>query len=199
MSVMRVFMSVLVLIFSFQSWTIADDIKDFQIEGISVGESLLTYISQNKIENLKKHFTYPNRDHYQIAVNNDIYMLNNYDFLQIDLKTNDNNYTIPLLGGVIDFPKKINECIIKKNEIITEIMKSFSNLIRNDRDIPHPSDKSGKSKVYQTFFRLTNGAISVECEDWSSKFEKNLNYTDRLKIYVLTNKYNNWLNYEAYK
>ena len=56
-----------------------------------------------------------------------------------------------------------------------------------------------KSKVYQTFFRLTNGAISVECEDWSSKFEKNLNYTDRLKIYVLTEKYNNWLNYEAYK
>lgn len=192
-------MSVLVLIFSFQSWTIADDIKDFQIEGISVGESLLTYISQNKIENLKKHFTYPNRDHYQIAVNNDIYMLNNYDFLQIDLKTNDNKYNIPLIGGVIDFPKKINECIIKKNEIITEIMKSFSNLIRNDRDVPHPSDKSGKSKVYQTFFRLTNGAISVECEDWSSKFEKNLNYTDRLKIYVLTNKYNNWLNYEAYK
>jgi len=192
-------MSVLVLIFSFQSWTIADDIKDFQIEGISVGESLLTYISQNKIENLKKHFTYPNRDHYQIAVNNDIYMLNNYDFLQIDLKTNDNKYNIPLIGGVIDFPKKINECIIKKNEIITEIMKSFSNLIRNDRDIPHPSDKSGKSKVYQTFFRLSNGAISVECEDWSSKFEKNLNYTDRLKIYVLTNKYNNWLNYEAYK
>ena len=196
---MKIFISVLVLIFGFQSWTIADDIKDFQIEGISVGESLLTYISQNKIEDLQKYFTYPNRDHYQIAINDDIYKLNNYDFLQIDLKTNDNNYTIPLLGGVIDFPKKINECILKKNEIITDIMGSFPNLERNDRNVSHPSDKSGNSKVYQTFFRLTNGAISIECEDWSSKSEKELNYTDRLKIYVLTEKYNNWLNYEAYK
>ena len=196
---MKIFISVLVLIFGFQSWTIADNIKDFEIEGMSVGDSLLTYISQNKIEDLQKHFTYPNRDHYQIAINDDIYKLNNYDFLQIDLKTNDNNYTIPLLGGVIDFPKKINECIFKKNEIIADIMKAFPNLTRNDRDVSHPQDKSGKSKVYQTFFRLTNGAISIECEDWSSKSEKELNYTDRLKIYVLTEKYNNWLNYEAYK
>lgn len=196
---MKLFLTVLVLIFSLQLWAKADGVKEFQIEGISVGESLLTYISKNKIENLKKYFTYPNKDYYQIAVDNDIYMLNNYDFLQIDLKTNDNKYNIPLIGGVIDFPKKINECIIKKNEIINEIMKSFSNLTRNDRDVPHPLDKSGKSKVYQTFFRLTDGAISIECEDWSSKFEKSLNYSDRLKIYVLTNKYNNWLNYEAYK
>ena len=45
---MRVFIAVLVLIFSFQFWSRADDIRDFQIEGMSVGDSLLNYFSEEK-------------------------------------------------------------------------------------------------------------------------------------------------------
>ena len=41
---MRVFIVALVLIFSLQSWTKADDISDFEIEGMSVGDSLLDYL-----------------------------------------------------------------------------------------------------------------------------------------------------------
>ena len=47
---MRVFLTVLVLIFSFQSWTKADDISDFEIEGMSIGDSLLDYMSKNDID-----------------------------------------------------------------------------------------------------------------------------------------------------
>ena len=46
---MRVFIAVLVLIFSLQSWTKADDIRDFEIEGMSIGDSLLDYMSENLI------------------------------------------------------------------------------------------------------------------------------------------------------
>ena len=52
---MRAFIIVLVLIFSLQSWTKADDIKDFEIEGISIGDSLLDYFSEEEINNAKKH------------------------------------------------------------------------------------------------------------------------------------------------
>ena len=48
---MRVFIAVLVLIFSLQSWTNADDITDFQIEGISIGDSLLDYFSESEFKN----------------------------------------------------------------------------------------------------------------------------------------------------
>ena len=45
---MRVFITVLVLIFSLQSWTKADDISDFEIEGMSIGDSLLDFrVSQS--------------------------------------------------------------------------------------------------------------------------------------------------------
>ena len=47
---MRVFIAVLVLIFSLQSWTKADDIRDFEIEGISIGDSLLEHFPRELIE-----------------------------------------------------------------------------------------------------------------------------------------------------
>ena len=47
---MRVFIAVLVLIFGLKSWTKADDIRDFQIEGMSVGDSLLDYFSKEEIK-----------------------------------------------------------------------------------------------------------------------------------------------------
>ena len=48
---MRVFIAVLVLIFTLQTPSQADDIRDFQIEGMSVGDSLLDYMSKKQILN----------------------------------------------------------------------------------------------------------------------------------------------------
>ena len=42
------------ILFSFQTSSWADDIRDFQIEGMSVGDSLLDYFSKEKIENFFK-------------------------------------------------------------------------------------------------------------------------------------------------
>jgi len=60
---MRVFIAVLILIFSLQSWTKADDIRDFEIEGISIGDSLLDYFSDEEINKQKKIF-YPSKKFY---------------------------------------------------------------------------------------------------------------------------------------
>ena len=51
---MRIFLTLLILIFSLQSWTKADDISDFEIEGISIGDSLLDYYTTEEIINSKK-------------------------------------------------------------------------------------------------------------------------------------------------
>ena len=42
---MKRLLLVFILTLSFQSWTIADDIRDFQIEGMSIGDSALDYLS----------------------------------------------------------------------------------------------------------------------------------------------------------
>ena len=43
---MRVFLAVLVLIFSFQSWTKADEVSEITIEGLSVGDSALNFFTK---------------------------------------------------------------------------------------------------------------------------------------------------------
>ena len=53
-STMNKFLLILILIFSFQSWTKADDISDFQIEGMSIGDSALDYFSEKEINDSKK-------------------------------------------------------------------------------------------------------------------------------------------------
>ena len=47
---MRVFLAVLVLIFSLQSWTKADDISELEIEGMSIGDSLLDFMNKSEMD-----------------------------------------------------------------------------------------------------------------------------------------------------
>ena len=47
---MKKFIVILFLILTCQFTSQADDIRDFQIEGMSVGESLLDYISEKEIK-----------------------------------------------------------------------------------------------------------------------------------------------------
>ena len=46
---MRIFLAVLIFILSLQSLTKADDISEFEIEGMNVGESALEYFDEKYI------------------------------------------------------------------------------------------------------------------------------------------------------
>ena len=65
---MRIFLAVLVLIFSFQSWTKADDISDFEIEGMSIGDSALKYYSESQIKANKQNW-YKGKKYSTSAIN----------------------------------------------------------------------------------------------------------------------------------
>ena len=54
---MRIFILVILLIISFQSLTKADDIEDFEIEGISIGDSLIKYFSESYLNDAKRYDT----------------------------------------------------------------------------------------------------------------------------------------------
>ena len=59
---MRIFLSIFILIFSFQSWAKANDIRDFEIEGISIGNSLLDYYSVEEIKKSSRKTNYPKKN-----------------------------------------------------------------------------------------------------------------------------------------
>ena len=60
------FLLILILTLSFQTLSMADDISDFQIEGMSIGDSLLDYTSKRLIEN-KLKVSYPNSDKFYLV------------------------------------------------------------------------------------------------------------------------------------
>ena len=53
---MKIFLIIFILIFNFQSWSKSDDIRDFEIEGMSIGDSLLDFYSTGEIESLDDNF-----------------------------------------------------------------------------------------------------------------------------------------------
>ena len=53
---MRIFIIVLVLIFSFQTLSKANKITEFEIEGMTLGHSALDYFSKSVIKNYEENY-----------------------------------------------------------------------------------------------------------------------------------------------
>ena len=96
---MKRLLLILILTFSFQILAKADDIRDFEIEGMSIGDSLLDFVSENKIKNLMKT-DYPNSKKFSrvtiICPNMAV-----YEDTMIHFKTEDKKYVIYSVDGGI--------------------------------------------------------------------------------------------------
>ena len=195
-------------IFIFSSLVFAEDISDFQIEGMSIGDSLLKYFNKDLIE-LEKYdeysLMYKNNEYVQIgASHKDSYRLridsDLYDDLSIVLKTNDKNYEIFLIGGRI-FCDDIDLCKFQKQKIVKELTNFFSNNTEiTNRTSPHPADPTGKSMTYETFFNFkdTKDYIYVAFFDWTEEKIKG-STRDNLKITIISEKFGNFLSEVQFK
>jgi len=187
---MRIFLAVLVLIFSFQSWTKADDISDFQMEGMSIGDSALDYFSKSILEKNKELEWFNSKVFIPIS---ELKLSNSktYESFQIAVKNNDQNYKIAMLAGFVFYKNNINECYQKLDSIASEI-KSLFDYIKDlgKETYKHSYDKSGKSTITDIVLVDKNGnKISIQCYDWSDE----LPYWDQLRIRIANKKYSEWL------
>ena len=69
MKLIKRILFIIILILSLQSWAKADDIRDFEIEGISIGDSLLDYFTIEEIESNIRETTYKKKDYLLINSN----------------------------------------------------------------------------------------------------------------------------------
>ena len=90
---MKKLIMIFILVLSFHSSIKADDIKDFEIEGMSIGDSLLDFMSKNEIKNNTMQYFSGERKYFITAFNNN---LDNYDQLELYIKTGDKNYIIQM-------------------------------------------------------------------------------------------------------
>ena len=191
---MKVFIAVLVLTLSFQSWTKADDIRDLEIEGMSIGDSALKYFKKSELINDK---TYYYKRKYAGVMSHAEYKL--YDTMSIDIDLDTKNYTIVGLSGDIDFKDNIEDCYKLKKKIVSDFENMFPNIVPRSFNNTHDVDPTGKSTAEATEFIFKSGdSIMIYCMDWSDELTDKNRWWDGLKIYLATKEFNDFINYEAY-
>ena len=164
---------------SFSSSLFAENISDFQIEGMGIGDSALDYFSEEEILFSQEYFYKDDKfRHFELTSNK----FKKYYSMHVYFKKNDNNYYIEGLAGTVLFKDNILDCYKELKEVDTYITSNFDYLSRQENEYDHPYDKSGKSNVKEVYYELKLGVMQLTCNDWSEE----LMYLDHLRIELNT-------------
>ena len=170
----------------------ADDIRDFQIEGISVGDSLLDYFSEEKIKNNRVNYYTSNKftpvEFFQLP------FFKIYDAVHFNYKTGDKKYIIDAIGGTLFCAKDIEKCNKKQKEIDLELSNMLKKSQRVDDKGKHSADESGKSTfLHINFWLITGDVVVIELVDWSEKITNEKGWTDNVNVSFRTEEFNDFL------
>ena len=91
----------------------ADDIRDLEIEGVSLGDSTLNIMTKKEIKETLSHkhtFFYKKK---VFAVITTPLKSNRYDRIAITIKPNDQSFLIQAIEGIIYFNDDISGCLKK--------------------------------------------------------------------------------------
>ena len=173
------------ILFSFSAPSFADDISDFEIEGMSIGDSALDFFSEEEIKNNIRN--YYNDVKFSTSEFDNISWLTLYDSIGISFKTED--YAIYEIIGYIHYSKNINDCYQKMDEIIESINNAVPNVNKSSKETRNlKQDKSGNSKLTSVEFYFDSGRSQVGCYDWS--IEKG--WIDNLRVTIALDEFIDW-------
>ena len=150
-------------------------VKDSKIYDIGIGDSLLDkYKISEILENQNNYYTNTN------FTESSFYDLSKtfYESIDVGYDKNDKKYIVHYIGGNIFYPKDIEKCYSRKEAIINSLteysgIKNWENTRWGDDEGLYDIDRA----------KLNSGQIlHVECVNWNNASEKNLGYTDVLRI-----------------
>ena len=189
---MKRLLVILILTFSFQTLAKADDIRDFEIEGISLGDSLLNFFSKEEIDKNLRNFY--NDDKYLVTLLPTLNSDSMYEYIQVNFKKDDRKYIVQAIDGLIDID--IKECLKLQNNIVNEISSMFKRIKKiGPTTYKHAADKSEKSTTIFFEWNFDNANIEVVCYD----FVKPIEWSDGLNVALIKKEVQDWLNTKAYK
>jgi len=191
---MKNFILIIVLIFNLQSFAKAGDVQDFEIEGISVGNSAFKFFSKSEIDK-QKNYVYKSKKYAMYGKNLEN---SNFDMVLIEFIDSGNYIVNSVIGKIFYNKNNFNECSKQENIILAELKEQFKNnaSYTNHGVLPHEGDPSGKSKGSWHTFDLNDGSgiIYLECMDWAEDTGK----WDNLRVTIFNKEFNDFLQTEAY-
>ena len=178
--------------FSFQTLTKADDIRNLEIEGMSIGDSALNFFNNQEIENNKKKWFKSNKYSISVMRSNKFEI---FDKIQIVYKNSDSKKKLVAIDGLVDY-EDIKLCYKKLDDIKEEISSVTTNLTSLGKlTYKHTGDPGGKSTVTDyNFVNENEDEIQVACYDYSEEFGAK----DHLRVGIRLIEYRVFLREEAY-
>lgn len=192
---MKVLITLYVLFFSTSMF--AEDMSDFQIEGISIGDSLLNYMSEKEIEKEieKNKYMY---EYFEVELFGEVYLSSNsfqtYEYLSFFVKLNDEKYIIYSVRGIISYNEDFDECYKKQNSVIKELSSMFNTSSKFSDFSKHSIDPSGKSTVKSIGFNLNSGGrVLTECTKFEKKLKLKNNWGDSFAVMLDSKDVIDWM------
>ena len=194
----RLSLYLFLILFTLQTPSQADDIRDFQIEGMSIGDSLLDYISEQEIEEKKnsfrdKGYLYSSKKFYSLTFDK-FPTLKQYDQLQFHLKDKDKSYKIYSFTGIQLFRNNIKNCY----KVLDKVELELDNLLTNAKKEKNENAKHSSGKGVSTniwYFYKSGSNIFAACEDWTEES----NIPDDLAIAINSKEFQYFIDNEAFK
>jgi hypothetical protein len=190
----KLFTYLFLFILSFSIPSHANDIKEFEIEGISIGDSLLNHLSEKEIieemEINKPSYNYLNSDFAEVYLFKEF---KNYKSLSFFVRPNDKKYIIYFIKGSNPYDNELDQCLMKQQEIAKEFSKIFNNAKKDEYSLKYDFDKTGKSKTYNvTFYLESGGYAEINCSKYEKNIKKEYNFNDSLQVVIGAEEILNW-------
>ena len=199
----------IIWILTFQTQSLADNIRYFQIEDMSIGDSALDYFSESQLENNEQGWHNYSYNEYSTS-----YMPGKgiYNWFLVTYKNDDNNFIIEgLVGGLEKNNYDNKECNNKLDDVALNISESFKNTVQEEKksykltaDASQTYPFAGKSTVTSLSFNFLDEAkIILACYDMDKKDNQNeslltsiLKQRDSFRIDIRSSTFVNYLKKE---
>ena len=196
----------IILVLLFQSSSLADNIRYFQIDGMRIGDSALDYFSESQLEDNEQGWHNYSYNEYSSS-----YLQGRgiYNWFLVSYKNDDENFIIEgLVGGLEKINYDNKECNNKLDIVALNTSELFKNTIQEEKKIYELTADAaqnypfiGKSTVTSLSFNFLDGAkIILACYNIDKDAKKNesflksiLKQNDSFRIEARSSEFANYL------
>ena len=172
----------IISILSFQTLSLADNIRYFQIEGMKIGDSALDYFSESQLEDNEQGWHNYSYKEYSTSF---VPGKGIYSWFLVSYKNDDENFIIEgLVGGLEKINYDNKECNNNLDVMALNISELFKNTVQEEKKSYELTENAaqiypftGKSTVTSLSFNFLDGAkIILECYKMDNEAKKNQSF-----------------------
>jgi hypothetical protein len=171
----------------------AEEISEFEIEGMSIGDSALDYFDSDVLRNnLLKSY----KSNKYVTSSIKLGPNNEYEVIQLSYLKKDKKKILVDINGIVDLNYK--KCLERIKNLENDFDNTFSKAKKLQMETyEHTVDKSGKSKITDIVWQFDNGDVAIlACYNWNPNYE--IGYPDEFRVTLGTKDFDNFLKYDAF-